>query len=96
MNGKPIVFYPFSHLRNATEGGENMAKTITKNEAILKQLKRAPKRGLTAAEIADRTGINLATVKAYLSAFKSEGYATVVGKVETGKRGRPALRYTAA
>jgi predicted ArsR family transcriptional regulator len=72
-----------------------MAKTITKSEAILKAVKRGPKKGLTAAEIADRTGVSLATVKAYLSAFKAEGYVQVVGKVETGKRGRPALRYAA-
>jgi len=73
-----------------------MAKTITKSEAILKAVKRGPKKGLTAEAIADRTGVSLNTTRAYLTAFKAEGYITVAGTVTTGKRGRPALRYVAA
>lgn len=73
-----------------------MAKTITKGEAVLKAIKRGPKRGLTAVEVSDRTGVGLATTRSYLNALKADGYIKVVGKVETGKRGRPQLQYAAA
>lgn len=73
-----------------------MAKTLTKSEAVFKAVKRGPKRGLTALEIADRTGVGIATVRSYLQALKAQGEITVVGKVESGKRGRPQLKYIAA
>lgn len=53
------------------------------------------KRGITAAEISQKTGVSVNTVRSYLLAFRAEGKVEVVGKVETGTRGRPALLYTA-
>ena len=73
-----------------------MTKQKPLKQRIESTLARGPKKGLTAAEVAKRTGGNLSTVGVYLSALKGEGIVTVAGKVETGKRGRPALRYTIA
>jgi len=73
-----------------------MAKQKTAAERILSALKRAPKKGLTAEVIAERTGVQLGTVRSYLYAFKADGQVAVAGKVETGKRGRPALTYVSA
>lgn len=71
-----------------------MAK-ITKSQAVLKTL-TGRKRGLTAAEVAEKSGVGIATVRAYLQAFKSQGLVEVQGTVETGQRGRPAFKYIAA
>ena len=73
-----------------------MAKTITKGEAVLKTIKRGPKKGLTAEQVSERTGVKLSTVRAYLQALKADGYVSVVGTIQTKRPGRPALRYVAA
>lgn len=70
-----------------------MAKTKTKAETIYGTVSRY-KRGVTAVEVADKTGLNLATVRAYLAALAAEGSIQVCGTVQTGKRGRPANRYS--
>lgn len=67
---------------------------MTKTEKILSTLKRGPQKGLTAQEVALRTGFNLATVRSYIYGLQGTGAVTVCGQVSTGKRGRPALRYT--
>lgn len=72
-----------------------MAK-LTKTEKVLSTIKRGPARGLTAEEVAARTDFNLATVRSYIYGLQAQGSLVVCGKVESGKRGRPALRYTVA
>lgn len=56
---------------------------------------RAPKRGLTATEVAARTGVAINTVKAYLQSLKGQGRVEVIGRTQTGKAGRPANLYRA-
>lgn len=72
-----------------------MAK-LSKYDKVFSTVKGGPKRGLTAEEVAARTGFNLATVRSYIYGLQGTGAVVVCGKVETGKRGRPALRYAAA
>lgn len=73
-----------------------MAAKKTKAQTILSAISRGPKRGLTAVELSDRTGVGIATVRAYLQQFKANGNVAVAGKVETGTVGRPQLRYIAS
>ena len=73
-----------------------MAKTLTKSDAVYRAIPRAKRRAVTAEEVAELTGVSLATVRAYIQALKAQGTITAVAKVETGKRGRPALRYARA
>jgi DNA-binding IclR family transcriptional regulator len=68
----------------------------TAPEAILSVLKRGPKRGLTAALIAERTGFNLSTTRTTLYSLASSGDVSVIGTTETGSRGRPANLYALA
>ncbi len=70
-----------------------MAKN-TKSQAVLKTLS-GRKRGLTALEVADKSGVKIGTVRAYIQAFKAQGLVEVQGKVETGKVGRPQFKYVA-
>lgn len=67
---------------------------MTQVVTIQKTLKKGPKRGLTAAEVAARTGINLNSVRATLWTLQSDGSITVAGTVpaSTGY-GRPSNRY---
>lgn len=53
-------------------------------------LKRGPKRGLTVAELAERTDLSPSTVSKTLA---SADFAGIVGYVQTGRRGRPANIY---
>lgn len=62
----------------------------TAAEAILGTLKRGPKRGLTAAQIAERVGLPYTTVSRTLSELSG---VTVLGTLQTGQRGRPANIY---
>jgi predicted ArsR family transcriptional regulator len=74
-----------------------MAKTkTTAADAVLKAVKRAPKKGISAKTIAERTGVKLGTVRSYLYALQTEGYIQVVDTVRTGQRGRPQLLYVSA
>ena len=65
-------------------------------QAIISTIKRGPKKGLTAVEVSERAGTQLNTTRAYLSTLKEQGEVIVVDTERTGRRGRPALRYTAA
>lgn len=69
-----------------------MQKTAN-SDAILKVLKRGPKRGLTAAEIADRAGLNLNSTRTALWGLKADGSVSAAGKTETGEVGRPSYLY---
>lgn len=65
------------------------------NTKILSTLKRGPKKGLTAAQIAERTGFSLNSIRSALSAFQRENAVTVVGTLKAGT-GRPSNLYTIA
>lgn len=69
--------------------------TTTAPEAIIKTLRRGPKRGLTAAVISDRASINLNTARTTLGTLVSQGSVTLVGR-ETPSFGRPANLYRLA
>jgi predicted ArsR family transcriptional regulator len=75
---------------------EIAATRKTATDRVLSTLKRGPKRGLTAALIAERADLNLSTARTILWQLVKDGEATVVSKVETGERGRPANLYAAA
>lgn len=65
------------------------------SDTILAVLKRGPKRGLTAAEIAARAELNLNTTRTVIWALAQAGDVSVVSTAEsTG--GRPANRYVLA
>lgn len=72
-----------------------MSKT-TNSDAILKVLKRGPRKGLTAAQIAERAGLNLNSTRTTLLSLKSEGSVSAVGATETGSVGRPSYLYVIA
>lgn len=66
----------------------------TKNtEAILKALKRGPKKGLTAATIAERAGLKLSSTRTTLWDLAQVGTVKKVGQTETGTVGRPSYLY---
>lgn len=65
------------------------------SDTILAVLKRGPKLGLTAAEIAARAELNLNTTRTVVWALARAGDVAVLGTTEsTG--GRPANRYVLA
>ena len=73
-----------------------MAKaTLTASDSILRVLKRGPQKGLTAAIIAERSGLRLSTVRSTIYDLKSAGAIAVVGQ-EDPTMGRPAYRYALA
>lgn len=70
---------------------------MTKNaETILKTLKRGPKKGLTAATIAERAGLKLSSTRTTLWDLAQTGAVSKVGKTETGTVGRPSYLYVIA
>lgn len=74
-----------------------MAKTVTlsASDAVLRVLKRGPKKGLTAATISTRADIVLSTTRSTLYGLAGSGAVTVIGR-ETPSFGRPANLYVAA
>jgi predicted ArsR family transcriptional regulator len=72
-----------------------MARTKTASEAIISVLKRGPKRGLTAAAIAERAGLNLNTARTTLYQLVATGNVANIGR-ETPSFGRPANLYALA
>lgn len=70
-----------------------MKRKKTAFELIESALRRGPKRGLTVATLAGRTGLSPSTVSKTLQSI--EGVA-VIGNVQTGRRGRPANLYALA
>lgn len=76
-----------------------MARTTstatTAPEAIVKVLRRGPKRGLTAAAIADRASLNINTTRTTLGTLVAQGTVAYVGR-ETPSFGRPANLYRLA
>lgn len=54
------------------------------------------KRPVTAAYIAEKTGLNPATVQSTLRQLRIDEEVQVVGTLSTGKQGRPAVLYVAA
>lgn len=75
---------------------EIAATRKTATDRVISTLKRGPKRGLSAALIAERAELNLSTTRTVLWQLVKDGNAAVVSKVETGERGRPANLYAAA
>lgn len=69
-----------------------MAKTLSKSDAVIKALK-SRKRGITAAEVAEKTGVSIGTVRAYIQALKQNGQVGIADTVRTGGVGRPANKY---
>jgi len=65
--------------------------------ALDKVLKAAGSRknGITAEQVAEKTGVPIGTVRSYLTFLKKQGDIQAVGSVRTGNRGRPALLYVA-
>ena len=53
------------------------------------------KNGITAEQVAEKTGVPLSTVRSYLTFLKQSGDVQVIDTVRTGNRGRPALLYVA-
>jgi predicted ArsR family transcriptional regulator len=70
---------------------------MAKTTALDKVLKAAGSRknGITAEQVAVKTGVPISTVRSYLTFLKKQGDVQEVGSVRTGNRGRPALLYTA-
>lgn len=71
----------------------NLKKTAS--ELILSAL-NGRKRPVSAAFLAERTGISLSTARTVLWQLAKFGDVTVVSTEETGERGRPANLYLAA
>lgn len=69
-----------------------MSKT-SNSEAILKTLKRGPKKGLTAATIAERAGLKLSSTRTTLWDLRQTGAVDRIGATETGSVGRPSYLY---
>lgn len=70
-----------------------MAKT-TKLDLVLKAA-GSRKNGITAEQVAAKTGVPISTVRSYLTFLKKQGDVEAVGTVRTGNRGRPAILYVA-
>jgi predicted ArsR family transcriptional regulator len=68
----------------------------TAHASILSTLKRGPKRGLTAAVIAERTGLKVGTTRTTLWQLVQDGTAVVTDTYRDGRRGRPEYLYLAA
>lgn len=74
-----------------------MARTSkTAPEAIVSVLKRGPKKGLTAANIAERATLNLNTTRTTLGVLTNEGTVALIGREEPAGIGRPANLYALA
>lgn len=69
--------------------------TTTAPEAIIKTLRRGPKKGLTAATIADRAGLNINTTRTTLGTLVAQSTVAHIGR-ETPSFGRPANLYRLA
>lgn len=71
---------------------------MTKNsEAILKTLKRGPRKGLTAQHIAERAGLKLSSTRTELWSLRQDGTVTLAGTSKTtSTAGRPAYLYVIA
>jgi DNA-binding IclR family transcriptional regulator len=68
----------------------------TAAEAIIATLHRGPKKkGLTAAKIADRAGLNLNTTRTTVGTLVLEGSVTLIGR-DAPSFGRPANLYVIA
>lgn len=65
----------------------------TADQAVLSVLRRGPQRGLTAAVVAERAGLNISTTRNVLYTLTSENTVRVVGVNSTGSVGRPAHLY---
>lgn len=61
------------------------------SDAILRVLKRGPRKGLTAEQIAERTGKRLSSVRTIIAALKRSGDIEVVGTEP--REFRPAQLY---
>lgn len=67
----------------------------TASDLILSAL-RTRKRPVSAAFLAERTGISLSTTRTVLWQLAKEGFVDVASTEETGLRGRPANLYLAS
>lgn len=71
-----------------------MTASKTRNsDAILKTLKRGPKKGLTSAQIAERAGLKASSTRTTLWDLAQSGAVSKVGAATTGTVGRPAYLY---
>lgn len=68
-------------------------KKKTATEKIIMVLKNR-KRGLTADQIAEKSGCPANTVRTALWSLRKDGAIQVVGALRTSGTGRPALLYT--
>ena len=73
-----------------------MSKTTTVDQAILKALKRAPKKGLTAAQIAERAGLKVTSTRTTLSLLVSSKAVNRIGATAPDGAGRPGYLYVIA
>jgi len=71
-----------------------MAKKATSLDLVLKAA-GSRRNGITAEQVAIKTGVPISTVRSYLTFLKKQGDVEAVGSVRTGNRGRPALLYVA-
>lgn len=67
----------------------------TNTETILKALK-GRKRGLTAAQIADKTGLKASSTRTALYELNASGAVSRIGSQKADGRGRPAYLYVTA
>jgi predicted ArsR family transcriptional regulator len=72
-----------------------MAKKATSLDLVLKAT-GSRKSGITAEQVAIKTGVPLSTVRSYLTFLRKQGSVEVIDTVRTGNRGRPALVYVSA
>lgn len=75
--------------------GVNMTKT-SNEETILKTIKRGPRKGLTAAQIAERAKLKESSTRTILWSLSQAGAVARVGAVNTGSAGRPSYLYVVA
>lgn len=66
----------------------------TASDRILTALRKGPRRGLTAAEISNRTELPLNTVRSTLYSLATAGTVSKLGTLQTGTAGRPSNIYT--
>lgn len=74
-----------------------MATTLNKTAAdkVLSTLSRR-KSPLTISELATKTGINRGTISSAVTGLEYDGLIVRTGTMQTGKRGRPAILFTAS
>jgi predicted ArsR family transcriptional regulator len=75
--------------------GALVAQTKSASTRILTVLKRGPKRGLTAATIADRANLPVNTTRTTLYELSRAGSVSTLGR-ESTSFGRPANLYAVA